>query len=219
MRHLPFIVATACALWAAAPAHAATLSLDDDLLVDVAALLEREGQLPVHSSASARLGLTQARYAAAQNSAGGGGASGFGVGLQLGSPTSITFAIPMNDAKLVFGLGAAGNFGNRNFAALSLHVDYLFQVAQLINNGTVNLNFYLGPGAWLQMFGSSYGYYSFGYFGGFNTFGLAARFPIGLSLGFAAAPLEVYLELVPALFIFPGIGFDIGPALGFRWYF
>ena len=36
---------------------------------------------------------------------------------------------------------------------------------------------------------------------------------------FASAPVEVYLELDPALFVFPGVDLFIGAALGFRWFF
>ena len=52
-----------------------------------------------------------------------------------------------------------------------------------------------------------------------DYFGLGVRVPLGLAMSFEAAPVEVYLELDPAIFVFPGVGGFLGASLGFRWFF
>ena len=49
---------------------------------------------------------------------------------------------------------------------------------------------------------------------------LAARMPVGLDLTFDKPDfLEVFIELAPALFIVPGVHFDIEAFVGVRFYF
>ena len=83
------------------------------------------------------------------------------------------------------------------------------------------LTFYAGVGLWVAIGDNGYGFVSNGrpYFYGISSFGVGVRVPLGLSLSFAAAPVEIYLELDPALFVFPGVDFGVGASLGFRWHF
>ena len=162
---------------------------------------------------------------AASGSSGGGGSSGalagIGFGLQIGTPTALTFKFGApGNADIVLGIGAGIAFRGDPFG-LSLHGDYLLTLAPLLHNGTINLDFYMGPGLWIVLFNAG----SFAFFNGyivatnFNLFGIGARLPIGLNLRFTTAPVEFYLELDPALFAFPAVGFFVGSALGFRWFF
>jgi hypothetical protein len=225
-------IITIIALLAPMAAHAETLSIDTDLLAAANRILAENTQ--ASSSLPAVLDISEG-FAAANHSRAEEGSSssgiltGVGVGLQVGTPTALTFKFGMGgNANLVLGVGLFVNvfhgYGGQ-FGGLSLHGDYLFTLATLVNNGTIDLTAYLGPGLWLNLFaynGFAYGVgYGAGYYyfnGGF-PFAILGRLPLGLNLRFSAAPIEVYLELDPALLVFPGVDFFIGASLGFRWFF
>jgi len=154
--------------------------------------------------------------------------SGIGLGLQVGAPTAITIKFAGLQANgFVVGVGAGFAYGrgyaygyNRNIASLSIHADYLWHLATLANTGDFVLTAYAGVGLWLSLFGNGYGFGLVNPYAGYNTyFGVGVRVPLGLSLALTRAPIEVYLEADPALFVFPGVDFGLGASLGFRWHF
>jgi hypothetical protein len=213
----------------ALPGRAETLTLDETLLQDVEATLARSVGLP-----EGALGGFQVQEGTApkKSSGGGGGGgrnlppqlSGVGLGLQVGSPTAITIKFGgVQETGFVLGIGAGFRYGNAfaNDVGLSIHADYLIHIATLVRAEQLALTAYLGPGLWLSLFNDGYyfGNRFGGFFPGFGFFGLGVRLPIGLSMGFSAAPIEIYLELDPALFVFPSVGFGVGASLGFRWHF
>lgn len=221
------VVILAC-LVVAAPGRAESLRLDEGLLQDVETTLLRAVGAPFDRFVQDT--PPQQPQQPKRTSGGGGGRnlppqlSGVGLGLQVGSPTAITIKFGgVQETGFVIGVGAGfryGRFANDFDTSLSIHADYLIHVATLVRAEQVALTAYIGPGLWLSLFGD--GYYfgnSFRYtpFGTF--FGLGVRLPIGLSLGFNSAPIEIYLELDPALFVFPSVGFGVGASLGFRWHF
>lgn len=195
------------------PSRSPSLDVDEALFEDVARVLAHDASI-----APTILGAYGPSTPALAARAGT-----FGVGLQVGTPTSLTLKFPGAQADFVLGIGVGfgyESFGPGRVVGLSLHGDYLFTLAQLVNNGTVHLDAYVGPGLWLVLGDRGYGY--FGYYPyavGIEYIGLGVRMPLGLSMGFATAPLEIYLELDPALFVFPGVGGFLGASLGFRWYF
>jgi hypothetical protein len=211
-----------CLLSAAGELRAAplTLALDEDLLHDVAAVAAPQaatGWAPLASAAPA-----QKKSGSSSDGGSPPTLSGFGVGLQIGDPTALTVKFGAGgNANIVLGVGAAGAYRGFGLLGLSLHGDYLFTVANLVSNGTLTLSAYIGPGLWVTV--GPGGYYVVNgivYGGAFGApFSLAGRFPLGLNARFTAAPVEVYVELDPALVVFPGIGFGIGASLGFRWFF
>lgn len=213
-------------------ARAETLAVDEHLLYGAASLLVGEQQ--ASGALPALLELAEALEAApkggtsksSSSSSSSGAAtsnplSGVGVGLQVGTPTALTFKFgAQNNANIVLGIGA-GIGWRGNVFGLHLHGDYLFTVATLINNADLALSAYVGPGLFITLFNANgfawnFGYY---YYGGYALFGFGARVPLGLNLRFSAAPIEVYLEADPYLLVFPGLDFGIGAALGFRWFF
>ena len=226
---LPLAVAALASLGGSAPALALggldaavqlvpALQLDDGLVADVVASTGVPALAPL-------LELPAADAPASRGSPSGAGAprvSGggkLGIGLQVGSPTALTFKFnmsPVND--LVLGVGLGYNYGKFGFG-LSLHGDYLFSLAKLVDNSTLSLVAYAGPGLWV-LINSGYGFpIGSPYVYGFDLLAIGVRVPLGLNLTFAAAPIEIYLELDPALFVFPGPGFYPGASLGFRWFF
>lgn len=209
--------ALACGLSCAAPAFADELALDRGLLDDAAFLLQTQsGGGTKSGTGSKKTTATSSQAPLIQPG------SGFGIGLQVGTPTALTVKFPASGANVVLGLGVGYNGGFRNygFAGLSIHGDYLLTVAPLVATGDVSVDLYLGPGLWLTLFHGGYGYLSrVGYYSRETNLGLGVRFPVGVSARFATAPVEVYLELVPAIFVFPGVDGFLGAALGFRWFF
>ena len=143
-----------------------------------------------------------------------------GLGFILGDPTGIsgkywvgsTNAI---DAGLGFanygaGFGASCYYDNGNvrrcngYYDTSLNVDYLWQ--SNIVRGPAQLDWYIGAGGRVLIFGG-------------RGFDIAARAPIGVALMFNNPSfLEVFFELVPALYLAPP-GFTIEGGLGVRFYF
>jgi hypothetical protein len=213
----------------ALPGRAETLTLDETLLQDVEATLARSVGLP-----EGALGGFHVQEGTAPKKSGGGGGgggrnlppqlSGVGLGLQVGSPTAVTIKFGgVQETGFVLGIGAGfgyGRFAGDFVPSLSIHVDYLIHVATLVRQDQLALTAYIGPGLWLSMFGRGYGFgYGYYYANNFSFLGVGVRLPIGLSLGFSSAPIEIYLELDPALFVFPGIDFGVGASLGFRWHF
>lgn len=214
-----FIAAAALVAPRASAQSLDRLTLDEELLRSAASLLTDAPE----AQAAAVLPFMDLLATQNRSSPGGHGGvlRGVGVGLQVGTPTALTFKFGAGGgANIVLGVGFG--FGYDRFGAfgLSLHGDYLFTLATLVNNGTLHLDAYVGPGLWLTLFDRGYGY--FGYYQyalGVGYVGLGVRVPLGLSMGFHTAPIEIYLELDPALFVFPGVGGFIGASLGFRWYF
>ncbi len=150
--------------------------------------------------------------------------SGIGVGLQIGSPSAVTVKFGgIQTDGFVIGVGAGfGRNANNNqpLVGVSLHADYLWHLFTLVRDNNIAVTGYAGAGVWV---GLAVGGYGLGfirpYINNFNYFGVGVRVPLGLSMSFQTAPIEIYLELDPALFVFPGIDFGIGASLGFRYHF
>ncbi len=206
-------------------ARAESVRVDGDLLAGAAALLaaetEASSELPLILDLAEA--LTAAGKSSSSTSSGSSGSalSGMGIGLQVGTPTALTFKFgAQNNANIVLGVGAGIGYRG-NFFGLHLHGDYLFTIASLINNADLHLSAYVGPGLFITLFNANAYGFGFGYYyvGNYALFGFGARVPLGVNLRFAAAPIELYLELDPMLLVFPGLDFGIGASLGFRWFF
>jgi hypothetical protein len=216
---ISLVIASVVAL-SAAPAAA-----ENALVVDVDAVGDAAVAAAAHSGSLVPLLLPLP----AQNTSGGGGGggdppmlSGVGLGIQLGFPTAVTLKLgKAHDNNFAFGLGAG--FGYRSFLpSLSVHGDYQLHLVTLIKNSDLSVTGYIAPGLWLAFFGSGgYGFfnpviYAPGYL---NFVGVGARLSFGASVLVTRAPVEIYLELTPAVFVFPAIDPAVGFSLGFRYYF
>lgn len=226
------VVATLLMMASGARAEAPMLDVDSALLRGVIESVIDNDQSMDHGAASAAIPLLLPM--AAQNNNVSRGTpppqlSGIGLGLQVGAPTAITIKFAGLQANgFVLGVGAGFAYGrgnryygyNAGFASLSIHADYLWHLATLVSTGDVALTFYAGVGLWLSLFGNGYGYGLVNpYYRNSAYFGVGVRVPLGLSMAFAQAPIELYLEADPAIFVFPGIDFGLGASLGFRWHF
>lgn len=165
------------------------------------------------------------RTQSASYSTGGGGSVSpmgkqLGIGLQVGAPTALTGKIMLApDQGLVLGIGAG--YGFFFDPALSIHLDYLYHPSILTSQSAFTLSWFIGGGVWLGLWeGGRRRFLVPGYQYNYATpLLLAVRVPIGLNLAFNELPIELYLEGVPALGIFPAVTFGIGLAAGARFYF
>ena len=153
-----------------------------------------------------------------------GGSRPFGLGFQIGEPTAITAKIFAGGANAFdFGLGFGGFYGWCNDAKgnsyrcgglhgnISVHADYLYQ--ENIVNMTNRLDWYAGFGGRVATWGYGSGSYN-------RDLLLLGRVPLGLAVTFRRPSfLEVYLEIAPAIVVFPPLDFTVDVGLGVRAYF
>ncbi len=136
-----------------------------------------------------------------------------GLGINLGFPTGLSGKYYLtNDQGLAFGLG----FGGGGFIAAN--VDYVWAPTALINIAPGTLYPYIGGGVWVALFPFNYGNFGAPYFVN-SPVAIGAELPLGLGWNFAALPLDLYLQVAPALKLFPGLGFGFAGSLGFHYYF
>ncbi|MBA2664543.1 MAG: DUF3996 domain-containing protein [Bradymonadaceae bacterium] len=156
----------------------------------------------------------------------------FGLGVSLGNPTSLTGKYYMGSGNnaIDFHIGTFRSYNSRRYGGtIFLAGDYLFDVWTFVENSTLKMPFYVGPGAALLIGQGRDGYYfDRGYYSGYRSYGLGvgARLVVGTALQFQTAPFEIFLDLSPTLmFLFHdqgGVGnyFAIDNlALGARFFF
>lgn len=124
-----------------------------------------------------------------------------GVGIILGEPTGITIKKWLSASMALDG-AIAWSFGNES--ALHLHADYLFHKRLSIKGRNDGLLLYYGLGGKIK-------------FQKENRIGM--RIPLGLAYDFQNEPLDIFLELVPGLDLFPSTDFAFIAALGIRYFF
>jgi|GEM_PF-1154006 len=134
----------------------------------------------------------------------------FGVGLALGNPTSFTGKYHLGDREAIdFHLGIFHSYGRSYWGnSIFLGADYLFELWTFVENGTVRVPFYAGPGAGVLFNTRDYGDCRYGgndrfrcanY--GYFDFGIGPRLPIGVGVEFQSAPFEIFLEMAPTMMI------------------
>ena len=145
----------------------------------------------------------------------------FGLGFQIGEPTAITAKVFVSGTSAYdFGVGFGGwcyDGNGHSYACdslqgyLSLHADYLYQ--ENLVNMTNRLDWYAG-------FGGRVVLWNYGAGSSADGVALLARVLIGVAATFKRPSfLEAYLEVAPALRVFPPLWFSIDVALGVRAYF
>ncbi len=143
--------------------------------------------------------------------------SGFGAGIILGEPTGISVKGWISGDRAIDGALA---WSLRSGSYFSLHADYLFHNMDLISISKGRLPLYYGPGARLRSWTGNR-YWDHGrwhdYDGSRASFGI--RFPVGLDYLPDKAPVDVFLEVAPSLDLLPSTSFDVGAAIGARYWF
>ena len=158
-----------------------------------------------------------------------GGSRRFGLGLAVGTATSLVgkyFIDPGHafDFGLSFwhwrhgcwhderGVLHCDNYGDTyNHGGFGLNADYLWE-DRLVQN-RARLDWHIGVGG-------RFWHWDDDYYGVDRRSAVAVRMPVGLDLTFVRPSfLELYLELVPSLYVAPFTDFDAEAFLGVRFYF
>lgn len=121
----------------------------------------------------------------------------FGLGVVLGEPTGVT-------ARFMSG----GNNFQVHAAWSFFHGDAFRISGDYLRSGNLSSEnfppFYFGIGARIKFASESQ---------------VTIRFPLGLNHFFRNDPFEIFGEVVPGLRVIPNTDFDLGLAVGFRYYF
>jgi len=132
----------------------------------------------------------------------------FGVGFVLGAPTGLTFSIQNAQFHLAYSLiNEASLFGIFDYKILN----------QLITAEIKNLFWYLGPGFAVEILFPPADNKPKGRSEASNLW-LGVRATLGASWKFIS-PWELFLEIGPGIYIFPGVQFLGTAGLGIRFYF
>ncbi len=142
--------------------------------------------------------------------------SGFGAGLILGDPTGISVKGWIAGDRAIDG-ALAWDFSGEG--AFRIHGDYLFHKYDLITVGKGALPLYYGPGLRMRFWSDGEHYHNGEWHDEDGNMDLAVRFPVGLAYQFDGAPVDCFVELVPALGLIPSTYFDLDFGIGARYWF
>jgi hypothetical protein len=138
----------------------------------------------------------------------------FGLGVILGEPTGISAKLWVSSAT-AFDFGLGWSFGGDRISRYNggydggnrvhLHMDYLWHWFDAIHSSE-RFPLYAGVGGRINT-GAGYGSSA------------AVRGVFGIAWLPHKVPIDVFLELVPALQVVPSVGFGIDAGLGARYFF
>lgn len=129
----------------------------------------------------------------------------FELGVYLGQPSGISAKYWINGKNSIDGV-AAWNFGAAGSGNLVIAADYLFNFINMVTIEKETFPLYVGAGAIMSI--------DMG--GGIS---LGARVPLGAFYIFRDFPLEISLEIVPGLYLFPATSFLAMGGIGVRYCF
>jgi hypothetical protein len=129
----------------------------------------------------------------------------FELGVYLGQPSGISAKYWINGKNSIDGV-AAWNFGAAGSGNLVIAADYLFNFIDMVKIEKETFPLYVGAGAIMSI--------DMG--GGIS---LGARVPLGAFYIFRDVPLEISLEIVPGLYLFPATTFSMMGGIGVRYCF
>ena len=141
----------------------------------------------------------------------------FGLGLELGAPTSVTGKYFLSsDRALDFGVGTIYNYFDRS--GLHIYADYLWHPTSLVSTEAFELPLYIGVGGRFWDFRDS------GPAAPNDAFAFGVRVPVGISFDFNTAPIDIFVQLVPVLDFFSGyrahtVYLDLDASIGVRYWF
>ncbi|MEE2787214.1 MAG: hypothetical protein VX589_07735 [Myxococcota bacterium] len=130
-----------------------------------------------------------------------------GVGLMLGEPTGLSGKLFFDDRHAV-DAGLSFSFIRDSF---HVHADYLVHVSEMdgkFDGGRWSP--YVGVGGMIRVADRE---------GTQNDGRLGVRIPIGVALHLDRRPFDVFFEFVPGMGLLPETRFDLGGAIGGRYFF
>ncbi len=129
----------------------------------------------------------------------------FELGIYLGQPSGISAKYWINGRNSIDGV-AAWEFGGSGSGKLIVAADYLFNFMEVVKIEERTFPLYVGIGAILSID-----------MGGMPSLG--ARVPLGAFYLFRDVPLEISLEIVPGLYLFPNTSFLAMGGISVRYCF
>lgn len=128
----------------------------------------------------------------------------FGAGIILGEPTGASLKYFFNDTMAIDG---ALGWSSHDDTELYLHSDVLWHNFDLIPVSQGRLPVYFGVGGLVRVRDNNRD----------NEAGI--RVPVGLSYMFDNAPVDIFVEIAPALDLTPGTRGEIEGGVGIRYWF
>jgi hypothetical protein len=130
-----------------------------------------------------------------------------GAGINIGEPMGASLKYWLNDAVAVDGVIGGSYNVDANNEALYVAADVLWHNFELIPVSQGRLPVYFGIGGLARINKDNQG----------SQEGIRA--PVGLSYMFAHAPIDVFVEVAPALDVAPFVCGDITGGIGIRYWF
>ena len=131
----------------------------------------------------------------------------FGAGLIVGEPTGPSLKYWFNEITAIDGaFGASFNHESDHDASFYMHSDILWHNFDLIPVSRGRLPVYLGVGGLLRIRDNAS-----------NEAGI--RIPVRLSYMFDSAPIDVFVEIGPALDLSPSVRWEVTGGGGVRFWF
>lgn len=145
----------------------------------------------------------------------------FGLGFALGDPMSFVGKVFIDrDNAIDFGVGFYRLWNrcrderglrtcDRWFGSITFNADYLWQF-EIVEGRSAKLDWHIGAGGRVWIAGRDER----------QDIAIAGRMPVGIDLTFRKPDfIEVYLEVAPAMYVFPAPGLEPEGNLGIRFYF
>jgi hypothetical protein len=140
----------------------------------------------------------------------------FGLGVTLGAPSGLSLEFFLNPKHAINVAVGSGFYGGH---ALQVHVDYQWYVAKLTQTSAFELPLYIGLGGRFNFWYSESDHHYWGGDKHNGRIGAGLRVPIGIDFQLNKVPLDIFVEVVPGLGVFPGVGVFVDGAVGVRYYF
>lgn len=170
----------------------------------------------LRSVLSAAIALVALSAAAPASASQVGNGRNFGLGVTLGAPSGLSMKYFMGqNHALDLGVGV-GFFGGNT---LSVHLDYHWHAAMLTKTSAFDLPFYIGVGGRFNFWFKDEYHHYWGGESHSGRIGAGVRVPFGIAFHLNKVPLDIYLEIVPGLGVFPGVGAFLDGAVGVRYFF
>lgn len=128
----------------------------------------------------------------------------FGAGIILGEPTGASVKYWLNDTLAIDGAAGWSLHDDTDFY---VHSDLLWHNFDLIPVSKGRLPFYIGGGGFIRFRDDRHD----------NEVGI--RVPVGVSYMFDTAPIDIFLEIGPALDVAPDLRGEITGGIGVRYWF
>jgi hypothetical protein len=136
-----------------------------------------------------------------------GPAGRFGAGITLGEPIGASLKYWLCDTLAVDGaIGASFNHSGDHDSSFYLHSDLLWHNFDVFNVSKGRLPVYFGVGGLVRFRDNED-----------NQVGI--RIPVGVSYMFEDVPLDVFVEIAPAIDVAPGVRGEVTGGVGVRFWF